>query len=90
MAADVAELNYLWSDLERSDLAVIAPPWVSNGDGAGGHLNEGVVVVWDSCGTGVMMDYNLKLKARVIDDVLGFFCGGVARRCLGHPSIHSP
>ncbi|KAM7186337.1 hypothetical protein V8F33_011911 [Rhypophila sp. PSN 637] len=64
MAAEVAELAWLWSDLEARTLETIAPPWKSTGDS-----KEGVVAVWD----GLMMDSNPKLRARVVDDVLEFF-----------------
>lgn len=65
MAADVTDLYYLWSDLERRDLAVIAPRWISSS-------NEGEVAVWDTGWSGSTTDDNLKLKARVVDDVLEF------------------
>ncbi|KAM7220136.1 hypothetical protein V8F06_004464 [Rhypophila decipiens] len=68
MAAELDVLAYLWGDLETQTLETIAPPWKFIGNSAGGDSKEGVVAVWDS----VMIDTNLKLRARVVDDVLEF------------------
>ncbi|KAK4208668.1 hypothetical protein QBC37DRAFT_452205 [Rhypophila decipiens] len=68
MAAELDVLAYLWSDLENHTLETIAPPWKSTGNSAGRESKEGAVAVWDS----VMIDTNLKLRARLVDNVLEF------------------